>query len=302
VSLTNADLTWQFELRLPGRDQWVPITADMAGDQCAELIGTQEMPEIWQDAEETAPIELERVLADLSETGDPLGMTGARIVVWEGIGTDGNPACILEATADQLAAGRLEQANCQVQGALREVELARARVRAQIIRASIENRLSRNTIARLVSGALTRRLVLQLLAGYDLIEGIRDALQSSWTNRYRRWYPMPEPELEDEYLGPFCYGPVHLDLDPSGQVRLRLADVDGAHEPGIPKPDEDDDEEAERARCQALAERACGYAGEVLPLLAKARFILRKPDGGAASADDLVQTISDRGLLVSDDG
>jgi hypothetical protein len=300
VSLTNAGLTWQFELRLPGPDdRWLPVTADLVGDQYAELVGTHEMPEIWQDAGEAAPIELERVLADLSEIGDLLGMTGARIVVWEGIGTDGSPACILEATADQLAAGRLEQASHQVQKALREVELARTRVRVQIIKAAIENRLSRNTIARLVSGALTRRLVLQLLGGCDLIEGIRDALPSSWTNRYRRWYPMPEPDMAAEYLGPFCYGPIHLDLDPSGQVRLRVVDVDGLHEPGTPMPDEDD-EEAARAYRQARAERACGYAEEVLPLLTKTGFTLRKPDGTAASADDLAQTISGPGLLVSD--
>lgn len=302
MSLTNEDLTWRFELRLPDRDEWVPITNDLIDDQYAEHVGTHEMPEIWQDAEEAAPIELERVLADLAETGDLLGMTGARIVVWEGIGTDESPACILEATADQLAAGRLEHANYQVQKALREVEFARTQVRAQIIKAAMENRLSRNTIARHVSGALARRLVLQLLGGYDLIEGIRDALPSSWTDRYRRWYPT-HPELETYYLGPFCYGPVQLDLDPSGQVHLGLIDVDGFHEWETLIPEQGDQaaEDAERAYRQGRAERARGYAEEVLPLVTKAGFALRTPDGTTACSGDLVQSIAGPGtLLVTD--
>ena len=32
MSLTNPDLTWQFELRLHGSGQWVPVTTDLAGD------------------------------------------------------------------------------------------------------------------------------------------------------------------------------------------------------------------------------------------------------------------------------
>ncbi len=136
-------------------------------------------------------------------------------MVWEGLRTDGEPACVLDATADLLAMGRLEHANRRVQGALREVNHARAQVRAEIIRAAVEHRLTRNTIARLTSGALTRRLVLQLLAGHDLIEGIRDALPA-WSNRYRRWYPDVMIDIEDrDYLGPFCYGPIQLDLDPA---------------------------------------------------------------------------------------
>ena len=295
MPLRNEDLTWQFELRLPGHDQWLPVAADLAGERSGDIAGPIEMPGIWQEAGEAAPAELERALAELAETGDPLGMTGARIVVREGTGTDGEPACILEATAGQLAAGRLQQATSQVEWALREVEIARTQVRAEIIGAAVENQLSRNTIARHVSGALTRRLVLQLLSGYDLVESVRDALHSSWTSRYRRWGHTPE----DEYTGPFCYGPVRLDLDPSGQVRLMLVDIDGPDEPDNPLPDEDD-EDAERTCRQDRAERARGYAKEVLPLLATAGLSLRNVDGTTASADDLAKTTSGPGLLVSD--
>ncbi|UVS78414.1 hypothetical protein [Actinokineospora sp. UTMC 2448] len=121
---TTEDLTWRFELRLSNRERWVPITAKIAGDEydgCAEHVGTKEMPGIWQDAAEAAPEELGRVLPLLAETVDRLGMTGARIVVWEGLCAKGDPACVLEATADQLAIGRLEHTNPLVQKALQDV-------------------------------------------------------------------------------------------------------------------------------------------------------------------------------------
>ncbi len=297
MSLTNSDLTWRFELRLFGEESWVPITTAMADDALAEDAGPHEMPNIWQDAAEAAPEELERALADLVAVGDPLGMSGARIVLWEDLSADGDPAYVLEATAAQLAMGRLERANHQVQWALRQVDHARTQVRAEIIRAAVENRLTRNTIARLTSGALTRRLVLQLLAGYDLIEGIRDALPSR-SKQYRRWDPHIATDAENyEYLGPFCYGPIQLDLEPSGQVYLSLIDLDGPRE--LDMADDDYDEEDERANLQARAERARGYAEEALPLLTRAGFVLLQPDGTAASLDDLARTIAGTRLSVS---
>ncbi len=305
MALTNnSDLTWRFELRLASRDQWVPITADMAGDDRGLHIGIQEMSEIWKEADEAAPDALTEVLANLVDVGDPLRMTGARIVVWEGLGTEGEPACVLEATADQIAAGRLERANRQVQWALHEVELARAQVRQEIIKAAVENRLSRNTIARLTSGALTRRLVLQLLAGYDLVEGIREEL-SLWGDQYQRWYPEFLLDVEDHvYLGPFCYGPVDLRLEPSGQVRLGLIDVDGPREPDITAfGDEDDEaleEEARQAYLEARAKRAHQYAERALSILTKTGFTPRRPDSTAASVDDLANTIDGSKLTVSD--
>lgn len=305
MTLTDtADLTWRFELRLASRDRWVPITADMAGDDHGLHVGAQEMPEIWKKAHEAAPDALAEVVADLVAVGDPLRMTGARIVVWEGLGTDGEPACVLEATAHQLAAGRLERANRQVQWALHEVERARAQVRQEIIKAAVENRLSRNTIARLTSGALTRRLVLQLLAGHDLIEGIQEEL-SLRGDRYQRWYPEFLLDVEDHlYLGPFCYGPVDLRLEPSGQVRLGLIDIDGPREADITAfGDEDDEareEEVRRAYLEARTRRAHQYAEQALPILTKAGFTARRPDGTAASVDDLANTIDGFKLTVSD--
>lgn len=56
------------------------------------------MPEIWEDAKNAAPVELENALAGLARTADQHNAAEARIVVWEGIGTDGTPACVLEAT------------------------------------------------------------------------------------------------------------------------------------------------------------------------------------------------------------
>ncbi len=72
MSLTNSDLTWRFELRLFGRDHWLPITTAMADDALADDAGPHEMPEIWQDATEAAPQELKQALAGLVAVGDPL--------------------------------------------------------------------------------------------------------------------------------------------------------------------------------------------------------------------------------------
>lgn len=313
MSLSNEDLTWRFELRLRYPDRWVPITTDMVDehdehDEYAEHVGTKEMPEIWRDADEAAPDELHRVLADLIEVGEPLGMTGARIAVWEGIGTDGDPAVVLEATADQLAVGELELANRQVQDALREVERARARVRARIIKTASENRLGRNMIARAVSGALSRRLVLQFLTSYDLVEAIREALQSRWGSRstYQRWYDDWNNGLRESdelYLGPFRFGPVRLDLEPNGHVYLHLVKADGPVDDWIDPDDNEAREAADRAYMQARIEHAQKYAAEVLPLLTKAGFRLLHPDDTPASVEDLAQTINDtrNRLLVSED-
>lgn len=313
MSLPTEDLTWRFELRLPRRpDRWVPVTKDMLDDEdaafYADHVGTKEMPCIWKDADEVAPDELGQVLVDLIEVGEPLGMSGARIVVWEGIGTDGDPALILEATADELAVGRLELANRGVQDALQEVERARTGVRARIVKAANENRLSRNMIARAVNGALSRRLVLQFLAGHDLVEAVRDALQS-WLGGhsvYQRWYDYDPYGLRDddeEYLGPFCFGPVCLELEASGQVYLHLV-MPRDDDPELPDfEDEEAFQASERAFLEARAKFAQKYPAEVLPLLTKAGFRLLRADNAPASVEDLAQSVDSKHnrLLVSED-
>jgi len=311
MSSPTEDLTWRFELLLRGQ-RWVPVTKDILDDEAAAFysahVGTQEMPCIWKDADEVAPDELGQVLVDLIEVGEPLGMSGARIVVWEGIGTDGDPALILEATPDELAVARLELANREVQNALQEVERARTRVRARIVKAANENRLSRNMIARAVNGALSRRLVLQYLAGHDLVEAVRDALQS-WmgvSSAYQRWYdydPYGLRDPDEEYLGPFCFGPVCLQLEASGQVYLHLVMPRDDDPPDIDFEDEEAFQTSERAFLEARAKFAQKHATEVLPLLAKAGFRLLRADNTPASVEDLAESVDSthKRLLVSED-
>lgn len=312
MPFSTEDLTWRFELQLPG-PRWVPVTTDMVGDEeaafYADHVGTKEMPCIWKDADEVAPDELGQVLVDLIEVGEPLGMGGARIVVWEGIGTDGDPALVLEATADELAVGRLELANRDVQDALQEVERARTGVRIRIVKAANENRLSRNMIARAVNGALSRRLVLQFLAGHDLVEAVRDALQS-WLGRhsgYQRWYDDDPYGLRDDdeerYLGPFNFGPVCLQLEANGHVYLHLVMSRDEHPDDLPDfEDEEAFQASERAFVQARAEFALKHAMEVLPLLAKAGFRLLRADNTPASVEDLAQSVDSthKRLLISE--
>jgi hypothetical protein len=298
LSFGSPNLTWQFELRLPDPDRWVPLTTDMTEDDYGHA-GAHEMVDIWQDADEAAPRELDDVLVDLVEIGHPLGVTGARIVVWDDIGIDGDPACVLEATPNQIAAARLAHAARQVQHALHGVELARTEVRAQIVKAATEDRLGRNMIARQVSGALTRRLVLQLLAGYDLVEAVREGLPT-WSKRYRRWYPKLLSGVDNEYVGPFCYGPLMLELEADGQVYLHLVDIDGPEESDTPLGG-DDTQGAGVDYYAAQAERARGYAEETVPLLTKAGFGLHRGDSAAASIDDVAQAITpDNRILISD--
>jgi hypothetical protein len=81
-------------------------------------------------------------------------------------------------------------------------------------------------------------------------------------------------------------------------VRLGLIDIDGLHDPGILLPD-DAAEEAECAHSQPRAERACGYAEEVSPLITEGDSPFANPTA-ARPADDLARTISRPGLLVSE--
>jgi hypothetical protein len=290
-----------FEMCLPQPERWVGTTPDFVDDKYSPLWGPNEMHEIYKDAEEAARDELDDALKNLVEIGDPLGMTGARIKVWDGIGAKGRPVCVIEATADQLAEGRLRLANWHIQKALGDVELARKEVRVQVVKAATESRMSRNSIARVVSGSLARRLVLQLLAGHDLVEAIRDSLPT-WQSRYRRWYP-PDfdtaTKAESRYLGPFRYGPVELSLASSGQVYLRLVDIDGPDERDFPIPTDNDDPDV-REFYDAQEKRSHGYAREVLPLLTEAGFKVQMSGGTEALAGDLAQTLWGGPLLVTD--
>ncbi|UUV32285.1 hypothetical protein NQK81_02195 [Amycolatopsis roodepoortensis] len=90
--------------------------AEMAGGLLyAEHVGVHEMVGIHTEAEDAAAEELDKVAALLVETGEPLGMTGARILVWEDCQIRGEPAVVREATADQLAIDRLRLVTREVE-------------------------------------------------------------------------------------------------------------------------------------------------------------------------------------------
>jgi hypothetical protein len=73
-----------------------------------------------------------------------------------------------------------------------------------------------------------------------------------------------------------------------------MVDVDGPPESDIPMPEEDDED----VEC---AYRACPQIRRACPARTdKAGFALHKRDGAIASADDLEQTITGSGPLVSD--
>lgn len=305
------DLTWRFEIYLLDPDRWVPVTADLVGGDhdaiLAPCVGTHEVTEIYQDAKAVAPDELAEALVDLVHVGDPLGMARARIVVWDGIGTEGTPSTVLEASKDQLAVARLELATWEVQDALRNVERARATVRSRIIRAATEDRLGRNQIARAVSGALSRRLVLQLLTGYDAVEAIRDALQSAHWARSKdwRWYGDPGyvEWLDQVESGHFSAGPACLDLQPNGQVYVRLVRSRSLWEHhDIDPGDTEAWDAAESAYAEALTAEGDKYAPKVLSAIAGAGFRVVDDKGADATVDALARTISaTAGLLVRED-
>lgn len=280
------DLTWRFEVTMRDHDGWVPITRDLLGADeplYGDIVDTMEMIGIHREPADAAKDELDEALAGLAAFGQGRGMTGARIVVWDDVGVEGDPAIVLEATADQLAAGRLRVSTIDVDVARREVENARTRVRNEIIRASTVDRLGRNMIARNVEGAWTRRLVLGFLAGHDLVEAIRDALPESL-----RW-AAPDgyyPEPGEEYLGPYFCGPVQIDLETNGQVYLQLLDLDrvGDEENTSPRPNDSEDPDG-TARVKSA--RLHRLAGKVLSCLTKAGIQLHTGDKSPATEEDL---------------
>ncbi|UUV32284.1 hypothetical protein NQK81_02190 [Amycolatopsis roodepoortensis] len=166
-----------------------------------------------------------------------------------------------------------------------------------MIKAATVDRLGRNTIARVVDGAWSRRLVLQFLAGYDLIEGIRDALP--WIRSTPAIYAGMEPDPGMEELGPFWFGPLRVELEPTGQVYAGVRDIDGPDEENLLDPRGEDPDVVDAFR-KAEADRAAGYVEEVLPHLTRAGFRLYTSDGTPATRAGLARTINGTRLQVRD--
>ena len=261
-------------------------------------IGTHDMVECWDDPLEFARNELESVLGRLVADCRQLAVTRARIVLWTRETAEGDPAIVIQATDEQMAIGRLHAAADEAKEALRGVEAARKRLRNQVI-AQI-GLLGRNQIAREIEGAWTRRLILQFLAGYDLIRVILRVLPRDWPRSSPSCDGIPPKERAEpgeEHLGPYYCGPARLMLDATGQVTLRLISVGGPEDPRLTGPwaAEDEIEHYERG----AAAGAFARTEKIVPLLHRAGFHLTTAECNEAWVTDLADTWQHGSLTVS---
>jgi hypothetical protein len=293
-------ITWRFEVQRCDGAEWTLLDSELLGedDLWEDHIGTHDMPECWDDPLEFARNELEGVLGRLAADCRRLGVPRARIVLWTRETAEGDPAIVIQATDEQMAIGRLHAAADEVKEALRGVEPARRRLRNQVI-AEI-GYLGRNQIAREIEGAWTRRLILQFLAGYDMIRFILRVLPRDWPSSSPRYYEIPPEERAapgDEHLGPYYCGPACLMLDSMGEVALRLIDVDGPEDPRATDPcaTEDDIEDYEGG----AAARAFANAEKIVPMLHRAGFHLTTAEDKEARVTDLADTWQYGSLTVS---
>lgn len=293
-------ITWRFEVQRCDGAEWTPIDGELLGedDLWDDHIGTHDMPECWDDPLEFARNELEGVLGRLAADCRQLGVTRSRIVLWTREAAEGDAAIVIQATDEQMAIGRLLAAADEVKEALRGVESARRRLRNQVI-AEI-GQLGRNQIAREIEGAWTRRLILQFLAGYDMIRVILRVLPHDWPRSSSSSDGLPPEERAapgDEHLGPYYCGPACLMLDATGQVALRLIDIDGPEDPRVTgrRGAENEIEDYERG----AAARAFAKAEKIVPLLHLAGFHLTTAEGEEARVTDLADTWQYGSLTVS---
>ena len=101
----------------------------------------------------------------------------------------------------------------------------------------------------------------------------------------------------DEHLGPYYCGPACLMLDATGQVALKLIDIDGPEDPRVTDPwtAEDSIKDYERG----AAARAFAKAEKIVPLLHRAGFHLTTAEGKEARVTDLADTWQHGSLTVS---
>lgn len=288
----GGEVTYRYEVHL--RDHgWVQYSAnELAVDEedlDAELAGTHTMPEVWQGIVEFARDELDRALGHVAAVQPGLdGFDGLRILAWDDESVGNDPAVVISATADQLAVGRLRHAATEVRDALIAVRDARERLRAQLIEATAADHLGRNQIARAVSGALARRMVLQYLSGYDTVLAIRHALPANWST-----YSPHQSDWDWDYppwrqwINPFWCGYLRICIEPTGQVHVELSDE--VEEPDIWNADLTHEQaralETEHARRRY--DRALTRAEVVVPALQQAGLRLLTTTGKAAEPADL---------------
>lgn len=296
-------ITWRFEVQQRDGAAWVPLVGELLGDSDLwdDHLGTHDLPKCWDDPLEFASNELNKVLAGLASDCRRLGMFRARVVLWTSEAAEGDPAIVIRATDEQMAIGRLRAGADEIRDALRSVESARMRLRNQVI--AENGLLGRNQIAREVEGTWARRLILQFLAGYDIIRNVLLALPHDWrASSPQRYEPASEEDevAPEEYLAPYCHGPVVMNLDATGQVTLRLIDVDRSEDPRLIDPWADGEEVEDYER--SAAARALNWAEKIIPLLHKAGFHLTTAEDKEARVPDLADTWRHGSLVISKAG
>ncbi len=285
-------LSWRFEVRVHGRAGWLPYDRDLwpIEPRWPDCLGVQRFDDCWDNPLDIATREFDDALSTLAGLGVEIGVVAARIMLWRGESTTGDAAIVLTATDEQMTVGRLRYAVNDVRRAIELVDEARTRLRDQIVAAD-HAFVGRNQIARETEGAWTRRLVLQFLAGYDLVREFTRMLPHSW----ERSAPCDaeQPWDHSRHLGPYWCGPVVLELEPAGEVKIGLVDRY--------RPDQPDLEEASEEELETLATdsrlRIHEHALSVLSTVQRG-YQLTTPQGAVAGLEDLVKTSPFQRLLI----
>jgi hypothetical protein len=234
--------------------------------------------------------ELDDALSTIAGLGVEIGVVAARIMLWRGESTTGDPVIVLTATDEQMTVGRLRYAVNDVRRALELVDEARTRLRDQIVAAD-QAFVGRNNIARETEGAWTRRLVLQFLAGYDLVREITRLLPHSWE---RSAPPDAEPPWDhSRHLGPYWCGPVVFELEPAGDVKIGLVDRYRPDQPGLEEASEEELETLTTDSRRRIHEHALSVLAAV-----QRGFQLTTPQGAVAGLEDLVKASPFQRLLI----
>lgn len=298
--------TYRFEVYVakdlfaPSLAEWVAYDSELVGEE-DETTGEHCAEEVWnQTPVELAQDRLDDALADL---GSCRGGLPSRIVLWTDDGSPENPTVVIQATEDQMAIGRLRAASYGVASAVRELSAARRRLRNQILAADGHVGLGRNVIAREVEhGGWSRRLVLQFLAGHDIIRSAQRALPRDWPKDrlgFDELYRYYDEDDVSEHLGPYWCGPVCMGLNAGGQVSLWMDYDDYTvvddYDPFDTDDDEDQPSEPTEQEKQEAADAAIRDAAQraedadlVVSRLQLAGLELRSPTGAEAKAPELL--------------
>jgi hypothetical protein len=273
--------------------RWVVYDSELVGGE-DDSTGEHCIEEVWIEV----PVDLaQQCLSEaLTDLGGFRGGLPSRIVFWTDEGCAESPTVVIQASEEQMAIARLHAASRAVVEANKALNRARKQLRNQVLAAEVHTHLARNLIAREVEGGgWSRRLVLQFLAGHDLILAARRALPGEWPG-YRMGFEEQYyyGEAVTEHLGPYWCGPVCMDLDAAGQVSFWLdyndyysyGDddyVDDDYQPQ-PKPTE---QEARQVAARDAAQRV-EDADVVVSRLRRAGFELRTQTGAEAGVAELM--------------